>query len=377
MFKTTLTLSIVALTISLSSLAFAAEAQTTFDKELSVGNIRYFTLTNSNGDVEILPSSDNRITIHATKKIIGPVSDLCDNYLNELQIHVVNSASGIDIKSSQFNRSDYDGSIEYSITVPDEVQLKVTSVSGNIVCRDRKADIQFQTTNGDIELANCFGKLTTTTMNGNITIDGATSDATIRTTNGELNLYLALDDNGRIKAKTENGSIHLQLPDNVSSMVSARTDYGTVSSGYFGSSLSINPRQTYASGRLGNGDGTILVETRSGSIYLDTYDQNRSTVASNKTVIVHTERPIVEERVVRIIDRPCYPPFHHFRHPWRPASISFPLFRIVLGDRHPHHPAPFVFNSHRDRPERHDNDRGRAGSHDNDRRRRDDDRRHR
>ena len=253
-----------------SATAFAASASSNFDRELSTAAIITFTLSNTNGAVEILPGDGDKIVIHAVKKVTGPLEGECTTLLDKLQIEVSQTSSAIKVKHSKFDKMLYNASIEYTIHLPANIKVEIETTNGSITCKERAADTELETTNGEIELTNCIGNVSAVTTNGAITAQCATPKAKFESTNGSLHLEIKLSEGGKLSAETTNGSIHLRVPKDVSASVSAETTNGKINADSFESSLSFNRRHTEANGKLGAGSGTIKLETTNGRIEIDT-----------------------------------------------------------------------------------------------------------
>jgi len=102
---------------------------------------------------------------------------------------------------------------------------------------------------------------------GPATLEGIEGNTDVKVSLGNIEAAQSLGANGKIKLKTLTGDIELRVPSSASAMLQASTAFGIIST----SNLTLNDRQEQThslSGRLGQGDGLIELETFNGSIVL-------------------------------------------------------------------------------------------------------------
>ncbi len=301
--------------IGFAGLAFASSSEAVYDRELASERIESFALDNTNGDVKILPTGGYTIQIRAVKRVTGPDRKTCDALVNQLQVETTQLGTNIEVNHSNFSNADYVATIDYTVYLPANIDVKVVTERGQIVCKDRTAEGDFETTNGDINLVNYTGAVQARSENGGITVDGSTSDARFSSANGRLNLTLNVTDNGTLKAETTNGSIHVDLPGDISTKFNAQTTNGSVSCGSFGLMLAVNKSNTSASGKLGNGDANVELTSVNGSISVDSF-------GSQVACVTNDVAPVVETRYVTVVEEPCYVPVYHPIRRW-PVRVVF------------------------------------------------------
>ncbi|MDK9700052.1 MAG: DUF4097 domain-containing protein [bacterium] len=343
--------------------SLAGEATTTTEREVSAAGIRRLQIDNRNGDIEILTTTDGKIELHAITKISGFSDRECEQLANESSIDMKRSGITLEIQSSRWRSDSYERSITYTLLVPPELDITAETESGNIACRDLDGDIDLASTSGDLEILNCTGKLNGSTTDGDITVESSSREAYFESVSGDCDLFVALPSNGRMRVNTTNGAVKIHLAGDVNATISARTANGIISCGSFAEAISINRNRTYASGRLGYGEGAVIVETVNGSISFDTFHPQpvaQAAVSSEPTVIYKTTPVIVEHRYINSYGDPCSPRFRHVWRPWR--TVHIPPLRIVFGPRH--HDRHDDHGWHRDRDHR---DRDRDGFRDHNR----------
>ncbi|OOG37380.1 DUF4097 family beta strand repeat-containing protein [Rhodanobacter sp. C05] len=145
--------------------------------------------------------------------------------------------------------------------------LKVESVSGNIELAGHADKADLQTVSGDI-LAPALGSdAKLQTISGRIQADGGPwKSLTLSTVSGSVQLGGALAAGGKLGIDSMSGDVQLQLPAATSGRLHAssfsgdlRSDFGTPQKPEHGPGSSLDAR-------LGDGQGTINVETFSGDL---------------------------------------------------------------------------------------------------------------
>jgi DUF4097 and DUF4098 domain-containing protein YvlB len=170
--------------------------------------------------------------------------------------------------------------------------VEAHTVSGDLSLDNISGDFEVDTVSGDIDVENCDGKMKLVTVSGDIKTKGqaknyyATSvsgdiEATIGKTNwldltsisGDLDIQFQLAEEGRIEAETVSGDVQLNFD---GSTLNARFDIETGPSGEIRNKLSNHQSARKVSHgfneiqfRLGNGNGSVEIDTLSGTVVLD------------------------------------------------------------------------------------------------------------
>ncbi|MFC6837504.1 DUF4097 family beta strand repeat-containing protein [Halomarina ordinaria] len=157
--------------------------------------------------------------------------------------------------------------VDLTLTVPSAVWVEeVTTANGPVELSGTTGDTVVRTANGGIEVEAVDGYVTLETSNGSVEardvagIDGAT------TANGSVDLDVrALRRDAAVR--TSNGSVDLALAADLSAVVTARTSNGAVDVEGVRFEEESGSR-TELSGRLGEGEHALSVETTNGRIDL-------------------------------------------------------------------------------------------------------------
>lgn len=186
---------------------------------------------NTNGSVTILGSDTAAsVQIEITKKVRSKISE------RDAQSHI----SSIDISHPQSLNS---------------ISLIVSHPAND----DRNYEI-----NLDIILPNNFN-YDLSLGNGTITITSGTKEISINLGNGTIESDLVLTNNCSVGFNVGNGTINLKIPGSTDAMLVASVGNGSITN----NGLSFQNQQTTSktfSGRLGNGNGNIVLSLGNGSI---------------------------------------------------------------------------------------------------------------
>lgn len=144
--------------------------------------------------------------------------------------------------------------------------VKAGTRNGKVTANEVTGNAHIVTRNGPIITTAVTGKLDLETSNGYIKCTQALGDVKARTTNGRISVAYSNDAPPVLEVylKTSNGSISLDLPDDVSAAFEANTANGSIKSNL---PLVIERSSgRHLRGKLGDGEGNILLETSNSSI---------------------------------------------------------------------------------------------------------------
>ncbi len=144
------------------------------------------------------------------------------------------------------NVKNNDVSVEFTVQVPEGVDLDVQTVNGDVEANRLTADVDAKTVNGDIEVTT-LGFARASTVNGSIEASMGRwmpQGARFETVNGSIDLDLPDDVDADLDASWVNGGLDSDLPFTVDGGITRRS----------------------AKGRLGDGGPDLEVKTVNGSI---------------------------------------------------------------------------------------------------------------
>ena len=222
------TISILGFTI-LSSTNLYAQVEDRLEKSFDVGEHSTLRVNNINGSVKIITWAQDVIKVDALV-VVDRQKDR-DN----IRVEMLQTSRGVSIethydKNKKNGRYQNSGKVEYVITVPSQTELSAIEL-----------------VNGSLSIDGVKGEINAQLVNGSIKANGIAS-------NGEFS--------------SVNGSIKLHVPSTVDASVNAETMHGSIKTD-FGLPVEKNMFSgRHLSGRIGNGDIKITMESVNGSVKL-------------------------------------------------------------------------------------------------------------
>lgn len=212
-------------------------------------------IDNTNGKIEVEPSTGTTVDVVAIKKVRGADDNAAKAALNNITIAEDVSPSHVKIQTKYATGSGGfhlfgggNGQVEYHVKVPASVELHVGNTNGDVTVDGVQGSVFAETTNGGIDARNVAGKIDAETTNGGVDVEVAhvsDSGITLGCTNGHVSLTLPKDAKATISARVTNGGIDTgNLP------IEASGD---------------NTRRRF-NGRLNGGGPKIELETTNGAV---------------------------------------------------------------------------------------------------------------
>jgi DUF4097 and DUF4098 domain-containing protein YvlB len=276
---------VVVLFLFLISSTFGDTLEDRFEKTLPLRSGGYFSLSNRNGSVEISSWDREEVRIEALKKVKSSSRSLARDVMEELHIEVDVRGNDEVIVETDYPKA-YEGSggildaifgerkkpqisVQYWITVPEHVDLRIGTTNGAIEIEKITGDSHISSTNGRIEMYDVKGYIDVSTTNGKIELDGINGGLDAGTTNGAVDVYYSsqADIDEDISIRTTNGSIELGLPRDTNADVNARTTNGHIDTDF---PITVKGRQSRKSlsGQINDGGPLIDLKTTNGSIHI-------------------------------------------------------------------------------------------------------------
>jgi DUF4097 and DUF4098 domain-containing protein YvlB len=209
---------------------FASTARDTFKKNVNFKEGGFLSLSNSNGNVEIISWDKDEVEIVAYKEVKAKDRETADNLMERLEIDIRESDDEIIIETHfpkgssgggffgwLFGKGGVSFSVEYEIKVPKKIDLNIHTTNGGIRVEEISGRLRIESTNGKINAREINGLTRCKTTNGSIRVEfDEVSDGdemTFRTTNGSIKLYLPEDYGADdVELKTTNGHIDSDFP---------------------------------------------------------------------------------------------------------------------------------------------------------------------
>jgi DUF4097 and DUF4098 domain-containing protein YvlB len=246
------------LPLALAVAPLGAQDATTWTWNGTLADGRTVFMHNVNGSVRFESGSGDRVEVEAEKR--WRRGDPDDVRIEARQLSNGNivicamwrrgdtcEQDGIDGGERRWNSSN-DVSVHFVVRVP------------------AYANVDANTVNGSVEVAELRGRVEANTVNGNVEAASSGGPVRARTVNGSIHARGQITADG-LDYSTVNGSIEIELPANASADVSLRTTNGRVTSDFpITFTGEINPRRIEA--KLGDGGPTLRARTVNGGIRL-------------------------------------------------------------------------------------------------------------
>jgi hypothetical protein len=228
----------------------AFEAEEAFSEEVEVENRSQMRLKGVNDKITITGiSGANSVIITGMKRVKSDSTQDAEAHLQELEVNVQSLANEVFVET--ILPQDTGGRIyevDYTITLPKDLEIQITNVNRNVTLNAIDNNITVNNENGDVTLMEIFGS------------------AVVNLTNGIIESEVTLPLNGTIDLNTVNGNINLDIPANTSAGFLATVNIGSISDSNLMFQNEVRT-PTSLSGTLGNGQGTISLESEAtGSI---------------------------------------------------------------------------------------------------------------
>ena len=227
-----------------------------------------FSTVTHNGSIEVLGSNVTDCNVIAT--IIGRAStvEAAEEVVEKTKLNFEQSGEGLILKidrpSNLIHRS---VSVNLDIILPDTINLNLESHNGKIEIENITGNVTAISHNGRIFGKNISGQTKFTSHNGNVEAENISGDVDYLSHNGrveaELSQTAAPDTN--ITMVTHNGGIDLTTPPNYSANIDISTHNGSIDSA-LPVTVSGNFSKNKLTGIIGDGQGTLKLETHNGSI---------------------------------------------------------------------------------------------------------------
>lgn len=174
-------------------------------------------LDNVNGSITISRSKDSSsLTVKAHKELKVKKKYL-DTPFDEIEIKMDTISSVISIATDITKKGEdgffkfnigRDQRVDYEISIPENMDIELENVNGNITSNDLKNDIKIDLVNGEVAIEKFIGRMECDITNGSFSghID-STRGIDINTINGSVTLFLNNYMNANVRAESVHGKI--------------------------------------------------------------------------------------------------------------------------------------------------------------------------
>jgi hypothetical protein len=219
-------------------------------------DVKQFEVRSTSGSVELRGSTSNEVQVDATYwgQDRGTATP-------QPRLVTENGVIRLEVEPGDWT----DISARYQISLPAGLTVNVQSESGLVRASGVKGDLTLANHSGALIVEQGEGKLTLSTHSGLVNVTDHRGGLSINANSGAIRLQGIA---GPVDAETNSGVITLDLASGVGAQVSAKAGSGIIHGPSWLTVQRSGSTQT-ASGRLGNGEYTISLQTGSGSISVD------------------------------------------------------------------------------------------------------------
>lgn len=209
-------------------ISFGQQYEYSFMEEYNVKGIQYFTLSTSDGFIDVKPSETDVIHVYYRVEKGGEQIQISREEL-ETRVEVMESFTTdhfkIKIQQKGKNRwSDWKNryNVSCEVYLPPQISCSLKSSDGDIRIQDMEADQSLRTSDGDIRANTIKGDLEAITSDGDINVMQVTGSLHLETSDGDIK---ATDVDGNTSCSSSDGDIEL---DRVSGLTEATTSDGDI-----------------------------------------------------------------------------------------------------------------------------------------------------
>lgn len=259
-------------------------------RQLRLPKANSLYLANDNGSVRIRTHDLSDIELDADIKIYSRVRGkqaALASYAKSL-VQVTAEGDSLKVVTDPEGKAPYaaDVSVDYVITLPQETNVSVRGINGNIWVSRGCGNVEVAGQNTDIEITEPGGPVSAKSTNGRVRVTDAPEGATIETINGNVYVHMlggalsATTINGSIVAKvldprveecrldTQNGGITLVMQPEAGAVIDAATMHGIVRCDMPVDGDPHPRRKRHLNVTIGSGHTKVRMKTLNGNIWI-------------------------------------------------------------------------------------------------------------
>jgi len=141
---------------------------------------------------------------------------------------------------------------------------RIHTSNGKIVLRNMKGDFDGRTSNGDLDVDTVEGTVTLETSNGDVVVHGLKGEVDVNTSNGRISISGEIVPGGHNRLSTSNGDVDVTFLGTASVNLDASTSNGKVESDIPVETTTFGSKRIV--GKIGNGDADLYIRTSNGDV---------------------------------------------------------------------------------------------------------------
>jgi len=249
---------------------FAAVAE--FEHVVPAADRSLLLITGINGSIDVVgvPGALD-VVISGERRVESESLRDAEDHLSDLVVYVLEGPDRVEVETRQpgntFGRNYI---VDYYCIVPADWTVDVLNTNGNVTADSLLGVAIVAVTNGNVTFGDHIGDIEVEIENGNILVYQLIGNLFGTVTNGNILADVAIPEAGYCDLLVTNGMIDLAVPATTSAEFSASVTNGAISlDGLTLSGLASSPYSV--TGTLGDGSGTILLQTTNGTIVVTGY----------------------------------------------------------------------------------------------------------
>jgi hypothetical protein len=213
-----------------------AEVTEQFSTTVRLGRGGALDVTNIAGDVVITGGSGADVRVDAVKRARAFDDAAARMQLQAMDIEVVELSNRVEVQTRHrgLRRRDRRGTVDYTISVPQDAAVTVQSVSGSVTVTNVRGELRAETVSGDVTLRGLKARaIDARSVSGTLRLGDIESGRVNATSvTGDVEYGGGLARSGRYEFASHAGNILLNLSGNTGFDVEASTFSGDVRSDY-------------------------------------------------------------------------------------------------------------------------------------------------
>jgi hypothetical protein len=249
---------------------FAAVAE--FEHLIPASDRSMLLITGISGNIEVLGVPEATIVeINGERRVESESLRDAEQHLSDLVVHILEGPDRVEIETRQPSNSfGRNYIVDYYCVVPADWTVDVLNTNGNVTADSLLSVAIVVITNGNATFSDHVGDVEVEITNGNVIVNRLIGNLYGTVTNGNILADVVMPLAGYCDLLVTNGMIDLAVPSTTSAEFSASVTNGTISVANLAmSGLASSP--TSLAGTIGDGNGTILLQTTNGAIVVTGY----------------------------------------------------------------------------------------------------------
>ena len=183
-----LAMAVLAAAVSAPPAAAQTDVTERFSKTAHLDQSGTFDLSNIAGTIVVTGGGGRDVTIEAIKRVQRPNPNAARALLGMIDIEVVEQANRVEVRTMYPRPRNFPGSVDYTVSVPEDANVTIRTMSGDIRVTRIGGELRAQTVTGNVVAVATRRLGMLRSVSGNIEITDAAADdsAGAQTVNGSI-----------------------------------------------------------------------------------------------------------------------------------------------------------------------------------------------